>query len=224
MESERMNSRYLLMCIYYVAKGMRYLEENNIMHGDLAARNVLLAEHAVMGQCPIAKIADFGLSKKFYTDQKYRKKKRPFVPWKWMAIEYLTNDFFTLKSDVWSFAVLMWEILSFGGTPYGQQSYDDVYEQLVNKGLRLSCPREANLCLAWSPMELYEKLSEVCFLEDPEKRASFSDIISILDTYLSLDEKTCYSQLGEIYEKTRTEKYLNLGNKACHSKNNEVLQ
>ena len=87
----------------------------------------------------------------------------------------------------------------------------------LGNGCRLSCPKEVNICLAWSPKEIYEKLSEVCFLEDPEKWASFSDIIRILDSYLSFDEKKGYSQLGEMYEKTRTEKYLKLGNINCHS-------
>ena len=56
-----------------------------------------------------------------------------------MALEYLTESYFTLKSDVWSFGVLFWEILSLGKVPYGQQSYDEVLEGLKN-GYRLYFP------------------------------------------------------------------------------------
>ena len=210
-ESDQLSSRCLLKWSHGIAKGMQYLAQNQIMHGDLAARNVLMSEDPLKSECHLAKIADFGLSKKFYGDINYEKKSRMLVPWKWMAIEYLKNDFFTLKSDVWSFGVLLWEILSFGSNPYGHQNYDEVLDKL-DEGYRLPCPQEANLCMSWSPVSLYNEVSNTCFLANPEKRASFSDIVRILENNLSSDEKKYHEQMCEVYKKTRADKYIKIGN------------
>ena len=182
------------------------------MHGDLAARNILMGEDLLNDGCPIAKIADFGLSKNFYEELTYEKASRLLVPWKWMALEYLKDEFFTLKSDVWSFGVLFWEILSFGKTPYGPQDYDEVVNKL-NDGYRLPCPSEIEPILSWSPKKLYTSLSEKCFVEDPEKRANFSHITELFEEYLSGDEKKQYFQMNEVYEKTRAANYLKICNK-----------
>jgi len=210
-ESDQMNSRCLLKWSHGIAKGMRYLEQNHIMHGDLAARNILMSEDPLKSECHLAKIADFGLAKNFYGNITYEKKSRLMVPWKWMAIEYLKNDFFTLKSDVWSYGVLLWEILSFGGNPYGHQDHDEVMEKL-DSGYRLPCPKDTALCTSWSPVSLYNKLSEVCFLRDPKERAAFSDVVKILEHYLSSNEKEYYEQISDVYDRIRAAKYLKMGN------------
>jgi serine/threonine protein kinase len=104
-EDDPLNSRCLIKWAYDVCKGMEYLSENKIMHGDLAARNVLLDESPVLKGHSVGKVADFGMSKKFYENTNYQKESRVMVPWKWMAYEFLTKGFFTLASDVWSFQV-----------------------------------------------------------------------------------------------------------------------
>jgi serine/threonine protein kinase len=105
--SKEINSRCLLLWSHDIAKGMQYLSENYIMHGDLAARNIMLDEDPLKIGCSVAKVADLGLSKKLYGDMTYEKQNRTMIPWKWMAPELLKNDYLTLRSDVWSFGVFL---------------------------------------------------------------------------------------------------------------------
>ena len=97
---------------------MDFLAKCNIYHGDLAARNILLTDHL------IAKISDFGLSRRLYHEvgpcpvQKDMGK-RLILPLKWMALEVLTTgQVVPMKSDVWSFGVVIWEMFELGAEPY----------------------------------------------------------------------------------------------------------
>ncbi|XP_023390762.1 tyrosine-protein kinase receptor Tie-1 [Pteropus vampyrus] len=98
-----LSSRQLLRFASDAANGMQYLSEKQFIHRDLAARNVLVGENLA------SKIADFGLSR---GEEVYVKKTMGRLPVRWMAIESLNYSVYTTKSDVWSFGVLLWEIVS----------------------------------------------------------------------------------------------------------------
>ena len=111
-----------------------------------------------------------------------------------------------MNSDVWSFGVLFWELLSFGSNPYGRQDYGEVLEKLQN-GYRLSCPEEISQIISWSPKALFNKISKSCFVTDPLDRASFSDVVGMIKKELFDEELTRYDQMHDVYKSTRTEQY-----------------
>merc|ERR1719510_2805543 len=163
-----LSSRLLLQWAFDVAKGMQYLARMHIMHGDLAARNILIG--TAKGDKAdavklVAKISDFGLSKTFYDNIRYKKQKRYYVPWKWMALEYLQNGL-TITSDVWSYGVVLWEIFSLGKEPYMTKNVDDMLSQLKN-GYCLPCPEEALKIKTWPSKTIYDHLAKMCFIKKP---------------------------------------------------------
>ncbi|KAJ0065484.1 hypothetical protein NL108_012438, partial [Boleophthalmus pectinirostris] len=122
--------------MHQVSVGMKYLEEKNFVHRDLAARNVLLVKPHY------AKISDFGLSKALNADESYYKSRSAGKwPLKWYAPECISHRKFSSKSDVWSFAVTMWEAFSYGGKPYKKLKGQEVLD-FVKSGQRLDRPAD----------------------------------------------------------------------------------
>ncbi|CAL8068917.1 unnamed protein product [Orchesella dallaii] len=119
---------------FEIASGMQFISEKGVIHGDLAARNVLLDSNSV------CKITDFGLSRKLYQYQVYTKKQQEDLPWRWLAIETLKRLEFSTKSDVWSYGVTLWEIFSFGDLPYPGISWNLNFVVLLSSGMRLTKP------------------------------------------------------------------------------------
>uniref|UniRef100_UPI00358E8709 angiopoietin-1 receptor-like isoform X2 n=1 Tax=Myxine glutinosa TaxID=7769 RepID=UPI00358E8709 len=153
-----LSSQQLLHFAADVACGMQYLSEKQFIHRDLAARNILVAEGYV------AKIADFGLSR---GEEVYVKKTMGRLPVRWMAIESLNYSVYTTKSDVWSFGVLLWEIVSLGGTPYCGMTCAELYEKLP-QGYRMDTPHNCD-------DEVYELMKQ-CWRDRPHERPTFSQV------------------------------------------------
>ena len=188
-----LDTRILLTWCHGIANGMSYLSSEKIMHGDLAARNILLK--VVNGRL-IPKVADFGLSKRFYNDTSYLKKNRPHIPYKWMALEYLLDGLFHLTSDVWSYGVVLWEIFSLGQEPYPGKEYEDLL-QLLRSGYTLPCPTYVeNYSSDWKAKEFYDVISGVCFGLDPSHRATFATLVKYIEKHLTREEKIEY--LGDV--------------------------
>ncbi|XP_027884088.1 tyrosine-protein kinase receptor Tie-1 isoform X3 [Xiphophorus couchianus] len=153
-----LTSQQLLQFAVDVATGMHYLSDKQFIHRDLAARNVLV------GDSLVAKIADFGLSR---GEEVYVKKTMGRLPVRWMAIESLNYSVYTSKSDVWSFGVLLWEIVSLGGTPYCGMTCAELYEKLP-QGYRMEKPKNCD-------DEVYELMRQ-CWRDRPYERPPFSQI------------------------------------------------
>uniref|UniRef100_A0A8C7N4Z7 Tyrosine-protein kinase receptor Tie-1 n=1 Tax=Oncorhynchus kisutch TaxID=8019 RepID=A0A8C7N4Z7_ONCKI len=153
-----LTSQQLLQFAVDVATGMHYLSDKQFIHRDLAARNVLVGDNLV------AKIADFGLSR---GEEVYVKKTMGRLPVRWMAIESLNYSVYTTKSDVWSFGVLLWEIVSLGGTPYCGMTCAELYEKLP-QSYRMEQPRNCD-------DEVYELMRQ-CWRDRPYERPPFSQI------------------------------------------------
>jgi serine/threonine protein kinase len=85
-----------------------YLAQRQYIHRDLAARNILL------GPGKVVKVCDFGLARVVYNGDQYYKLTNGRLPMRWMAIESLKDRVFTTHSDVWSFGILLWEIVTMG--------------------------------------------------------------------------------------------------------------
>ena len=133
-----------------------------------------------------------------YENKFYKKMERNCVPWKWMAFEFLETNRFLMKSDVWSYGVLIWEMFSLGGDPYPNQSFKTVVNMLKS-GYRLPCPEIIHNIEDWPAASIYDELAEKCFVLQESDRPSFSDIVVFLESKLSEDELKQYKDSAEYF-------------------------
>ncbi|XP_035131444.2 macrophage-stimulating protein receptor isoform X3 [Callithrix jacchus] len=181
-----------------VARGMEYLAEQKFVHRDLAARNCMLDESFTV------KVADFGLARDILDKEYYsvRQHRHARLPVKWMALESLQSYRFTTKSDVWSFGVLLWELLTRGAPPYSHIDPFDLPHFLA-QGRRLPQPE-------YCPDSLYQVMQQ-CWEADPAVRPTFGALVGEVEQIVSI-------LLGDHYVHLPAT-YVNLGPSTSHEMN-----
>ena len=181
-----------LSCCLQVASGLAYLATLKFVHRDIATRNCLIDSNFVV------KIADFGMSRELSTDYYTIGSASACLPVRWMPPEALLYGKFTVKSDVWSYGVLMWEIFTYAHQPYGGISNFEVIDR-IKEGRILECP---DTC----PAAIYD-IMKTCWTRVPQKRPMIATILTRIGHLLrsnSMGILEDYSIMGP------NEGYLNL--------------
>ncbi|XP_017553226.2 ephrin type-A receptor 7 isoform X4 [Pygocentrus nattereri] len=172
-----------------IAAGMRYLSDMGYVHRDLAARNILVNSNLV------CKVSDFGLSRVIDDDPEavytttgkmqdvmnmmftpatdlHFTEQGGKIPVRWTATEAIQYRKFTSASDVWSYGIVMWEVVSYGERPYWDMSNQDVIKA-IEEGYRLPAPMDC-------PPGLHQLMLD-CWQKDRADRPKFDQIVGILD-------------------------------------------
>uniref|UniRef100_A0AAR2LZ56 Ephrin type-A receptor 7 n=1 Tax=Pygocentrus nattereri TaxID=42514 RepID=A0AAR2LZ56_PYGNA len=150
-----------------IAAGMRYLSDMGYVHRDLAARNILVNSNLV------CKVSDFGLSRVIDDDpEAVYTTTGGKIPVRWTATEAIQYRKFTSASDVWSYGIVMWEVVSYGERPYWDMSNQDVIKA-IEEGYRLPAPMDC-------PPGLHQLMLD-CWQKDRADRPKFDQIVGILD-------------------------------------------
>ncbi|XP_036602528.1 ephrin type-B receptor 2 isoform X3 [Trichosurus vulpecula] len=152
-----------------IAAGMKYLADMNYVHRDLAARNILVNSNLV------CKVSDFGLSRFLEddtSDPTYTSALGGKIPIRWTAPEAIQYRKFTSASDVWSYGIVMWEVMSYGERPYWDMTNQDVINA-IEQDYRLPPPMDC-------PNALHQLMLD-CWQKDRNHRPKFGQIVNTLD-------------------------------------------
>ncbi|XP_020622122.1 tyrosine-protein kinase receptor Tie-1-like isoform X1 [Orbicella faveolata] len=175
-----LTSKQLMRFAWQIADGMAYLSSRKIIHRDLAARNVLVGEGE---KC---KVTDFGMARNVQQDDIYTKQSRGRLPVKWTAYEALLYGTYTTQSDVWSYGVLLYEILTIGGSPYPGVNARQIARKL-QEGFRMPKPKHVD-------NKLYQ-IMLWCWEQNPTDRPTFAKLKETMKqmernhkTYVNLKE------------------------------------
>ncbi|XP_029157502.1 mitogen-activated protein kinase kinase kinase 10-like isoform X5 [Nylanderia fulva] len=180
-----------------IARGMDYLHNKapiSLIHRDLKSSNVLLSEPIENDdfQYKTLKITDFGLAREVYKTTRMS----AAGTYAWMAPEVIKQSTFSKASDVWSYGVLLWELLT-GETPYkGIDALAVAYGVAVNK---LTLPIPSTCPQPW------RVLMEECWASDSHARPGFTDILTALDDVCNAFAATPHESFHTMQEDWRLE-------------------
>ncbi|MBN3286579.1 EPHA4 protein, partial [Polyodon spathula] len=150
-----------------IASGMKCLSDMSYVHRDLAARNILVNSNLV------CKVSDFGMSRVLEDDPEAAYTTRGGkIPIRWTAPEAIAYRKFTSASDVWSYGIVMWEVMSYGERPYWDMSNQDVIKA-IEEGYRLPPPMDC-------PVALHQLMLD-CWQKERSNRPKFGQIVNMLD-------------------------------------------
>uniref|UniRef100_A0A914LQW6 non-specific protein-tyrosine kinase n=1 Tax=Meloidogyne incognita TaxID=6306 RepID=A0A914LQW6_MELIC len=156
-----------------ISNGMKYLSSQRLIHRDLAARNILVHSPSKV------KISDFGLSRSLgYGEEYYRSKFNLSMklPIAWCAPECINFLRFTSSSDVWAYGVFLWEVFTYGQTPWEGISGSQILYAVDTQRLKLEKPK-------FCPSGVYNLMLK-CWEWSAEKRPTFENICNELPTLM----------------------------------------
>uniref|UniRef100_H2YLJ5 receptor protein-tyrosine kinase n=1 Tax=Ciona savignyi TaxID=51511 RepID=H2YLJ5_CIOSA len=160
----------LLEMLRGIASGMNYLSSIKYIHRDLAARNILVSSDLV------CKVSDFGLSRTLENDpQATYTTQGGKIALRWTAPECIRFRQFTSASDVWSYGIVMWEVMSYGEKPYWDMS-NEVVTEVLEDGYRLPAPENC-------PVSIHNLMLK-CWSYEAKRRPHPIEIIRTLDQFI----------------------------------------
>lgn len=151
-----------------IAAGMVYLSEKCYVHRDLATRNCLITDNLTV------KISDFGLARSVHRLEYYKGSDNDAIPIRWMPLESILYNKFSVESDVWSYGVILWEIFSFALQPYYGMTHEEVVEYL-KEGKNLVCPEN-------TPSQIYDLMLK-CWSRKPSHRPKFQMLYNSVSAF-----------------------------------------
>ncbi|NWS01045.1 STYK1 kinase, partial [Motacilla alba] len=161
-----------------VAAALAYLEEKNLFHGDIAARNVLLHHNFT------AKLCGFGLAYETHTHGASSVTRK--VPVKWQAPERLLSKPPTIKADIWSFGILLYEMITLGAPPYPEVPPSDILSYLQKQNImkQPSSCQQAMYCIMkscweWSAAHRPSPAQLLCSLKTAMKTSSGHTVLQV---------------------------------------------
>lgn len=172
-----------------IADGMAYLAAKKFVHRDLAGRNCMVADDLTV------KIGDFGMTRDIYDTDYYRKGGKGLLPVRWMAPESLKDGIFTSQSDVWSFGVVLWEIVTLAQQPYQGLSNEQVLKFVLRGGTQ----DKPEKC----PEHLFTIMS-LCWNWNPKERPTFTHIIEMLYSNIEEDAAEQFQKVSHYHNRVPT--------------------
>lgn len=167
-EESDVHPKRLTIMALDVSRALSYLADNKYVHRDIACRNCLVNAQRVI------KLGDFGMARPMFENDYYKFNRKGMLPVRWMAPESLGLGIFTPGSDVWSFGVLLYEIITFGSFPFQGLTNNQVLEHIKN-GNTLTIPVGVKPHL--------EGLMKACWNSQYKNRPTASEISEFISNY-----------------------------------------